>query len=96
MRHSDGDEPCRHVDEWLGCTLIGNLPDDWEVGLLRWSEVPIARAAHWREDLLSPLMTAVRAGEGTPAARSFYQTDFGGGLAASSFPSARRRRIARP
>jgi aromatic ring-opening dioxygenase catalytic subunit (LigB family) len=46
---------------------------------------PCARVAHPREDHLIPLMVAVGAAEDAPGATTYHQTDFAGGLTASSF-----------
>jgi aromatic ring-opening dioxygenase catalytic subunit (LigB family) len=49
------------------------------------TSAPFARAAHPREDHLLPLMTAVGAAEDEPAAVVYYEDDYMGSIATSSF-----------
>ena len=50
-----------------------------------WEEAPAAHIAHPREDHLLPLMAVVGAAWDEPGATTYHQTDFFGGLTASSF-----------
>ncbi|TPK67561.1 dioxygenase [Mesorhizobium sp. B2-4-15] len=85
MRDHSGHEPSRQFDAWLRQTLIDSSPDERVQQLLAWDKVPFARAAHPREDHLIPLMVAVGAARDEPGAVTYHQTDFAGGLTASSF-----------
>ncbi len=53
--------------------------------LVEWEKAPLARSAHPQEDHLIPLMVAVGAAEDERAALVYHQTDFSGGITASSF-----------
>lgn len=72
-------------DDWLQDTLIGADPSERARRLLDWSRAPAARQAHPREDHLIPLMVAVGAAEGEPAALVYHEEDLFGGVTASSF-----------
>ncbi|MBM7049264.1 class III extradiol ring-cleavage dioxygenase [Rhizobium lusitanum] len=85
MRGTSGYEPSRRFDDWLQQTLVHASPDARAEQLLAWEQAPFARAAHPREDHLIPLMVAVGAAEDEPGAVTYHQTDFAGGLTASSF-----------
>ncbi|MGY5805618.1 DODA-type extradiol aromatic ring-opening family dioxygenase [Rhizobium sp. LEGMi12c] len=85
MRGKEGYEPSRQFDAWLQQTLIHSSPYDRAKLLLEWEQAPSARAAHPREDHLIPLMVAVGAARDEPGAVTYHQTDFAGGLTASSF-----------
>lgn len=85
MRGTDGFEPSRRFDAWLQDTLIASPPAEREARLLQWATAPAARAAHPREDHLIPLLVAVGAAGSAQAALTYHQTDFFGGLTASSF-----------
>jgi len=86
MRGSAGHEPSRRFDAWLQRTLVhARTPDERMGRLIDWERAPSARAAHPREDHLLPLMVAVGAAAGEPGAATYHQTDFAGGITASSF-----------
>jgi aromatic ring-opening dioxygenase catalytic subunit (LigB family) len=85
MRSNEGYEPSRQFDAWLQQTLIHSSPYERAKLLLEWEQAPSARAAHPREDHLIPLMVAVGAARDEPGALTYHQTDFAGGLTASSF-----------
>lgn len=78
-------QPSREFDDWLGTTLIDSDPDERVRRLHRWESAPSARFAHPAEDHLIPLMVAVGAAEHEPAVRSYHETEFAGGITASSF-----------
>ncbi|MEE3622942.1 class III extradiol ring-cleavage dioxygenase [Nitrospirillum sp. BR 11752] len=78
-------ESSRQFDDWLQQTVIHAAPDARVARLLDWEQAPAARRAHPREDHLIPLMVAVGAAEAEPATLSYHQTDFAGGITASSF-----------
>ncbi|WP_145732263.1 DODA-type extradiol aromatic ring-opening family dioxygenase [Nitrospirillum pindoramense] len=78
-------ESSRQFDDWLQQTVIHAAPDARVARLLDWEQAPAARRAHPREDHLIPLMVAVGAAEAEPAALSYHQADFAGGITASSF-----------
>ncbi|HEX8233909.1 MAG TPA: class III extradiol ring-cleavage dioxygenase [Caulobacteraceae bacterium] len=83
-RGSAGREPSRVFDAWLQETLAA-APEERTARLLEWERAPAARAAHPQEDHLIPLMAAVGAAEGDPAAIVYHQKDLFGGMTASSF-----------
>ncbi|MBB3610691.1 class III extradiol ring-cleavage dioxygenase [Rhizobium sp. BK602] len=85
MRGTSGHEPSRQFDAWLQQTLVHSSPYDRAERLLEWEQAPCARAAHPREDHLIPLMVVVGAARDEPGAVTYHQTDFAGGLTASSF-----------
>jgi aromatic ring-opening dioxygenase catalytic subunit (LigB family) len=94
MRGSQGFEPSRVFDAWLQETLVRSGPQERTGRLVEWEKAPLARSAHPQEDHLIPLMVAVGAAEDERAALVYHQTDFSGGITASSFrfgeaPSAR-------
>ena len=85
MRGTSGYEPSRHFDDWLQQTLVLASAQEREQRLIAWEQAPSARAAHPREDHLIPLMVTVGAASEEPAAVTYHQTDFIGGLTVSSF-----------
>ena len=85
MRGTGGYEPSRRFDAWLQETLVGAPSQTRTERLIDWKQAPAARAAHPREDHLIPLMVVVGAAETEPGANTYHQTDFFGGLTASSF-----------
>ena len=85
IRGSGGHEPSRQFDAWLQRTLVHSSADERTRGLMDWERAPFARVAHPREDHLIPLMVAVGAAEDAAGVTTYHQTDFGGGLTASSF-----------
>jgi aromatic ring-opening dioxygenase catalytic subunit (LigB family) len=85
MRSSSGYEPSRRFDAWLQQTLVHSSPNDRADRLLEWEQAPFARAAHPQEDHLMPLMVVVGAARDESGAVTYHQTDFAGGLTASSF-----------
>ena len=99
MRGREGFEPSRVFDAWLQDTLVAAAPEERTPRLVNWEQAPMARAAHPQEDHLIPLMAAIGAAEGDPGAVVYHQTDFFGGITASSFrfgdaPAALERRPA--
>ena len=85
MHGTSANEPSRRFDAWLQQTLVQAASDVRAERLLRWEAAPSARIAHPREDHLLPLMVAVGAAWDEPGATTYHQTDFAGGLTASSF-----------
>jgi len=85
LRGTAGHEPSRRFDAWLQETLIATSPSDREARLIDWARAPAARAAHPHEDHLVPLLVAVGAAGSSPAALTYHQKDFAGGITASSF-----------
>lgn len=85
MHGTSGHEPSRLFDTWLRQVLVDTLPTERTQRLIHWEQAPFARAAHPREDHLIPLMVVVGAAENDPGAVTYHQTDFAGGLTASSF-----------
>lgn len=85
MRDSSAREPSRQFDAWLQQTLIQASSDARAARLVDWEAAPAARIAHPREDHLIPLMAVVGAAWDEPGATTYHQTDFFGGLTASSF-----------
>jgi len=85
MRNSRGIEPSRKFDDWLQQTLVRSGPQDRTERLKHWTDAPLARAAHPREDHLVPLMVAVGAAEAEAGFVSYHQADMLGGITASSF-----------
>ena len=85
MGGNSGHEPSRRFDAWLQQTLIHSSPYERAERLVEWEQAPSARAAHPQEDHLIPLMVAVGAARDEPGAVTYHQSDFAGGLTASSF-----------
>lgn len=85
LRGTAGYEASRRFDAWLQETLIATSPSDREAKLIDWARAPAARAAHPHEDHLVPLLVAVGAAGSSPAALTYHQKDFAGGITASSF-----------
>lgn len=85
MRGTSGYEASRRFDAWLQQTLVQASSDERAARLMRWEHAPSARIAHPREDHLLPLMVAVGAAWDELGATTYHQTDFAGGLTASSF-----------
>lgn len=85
MRGTSGYEPSRQFDAWLQQALVQVSPAERAARLIGWERAPCARDAHPREDHLIPLMVAVGAAWDESGATTYHQTDFAGGLTASSF-----------
>ncbi|AYG63842.1 class III extradiol ring-cleavage dioxygenase [Rhizobium jaguaris] len=85
IRGTSGYEPSRQFDAWLQQTLVHSSPYERAERLLEWEQAPSARAAHPREDHLIPLMVVVGAARDEPGVVTYHQTDFAGGITASSF-----------
>jgi aromatic ring-opening dioxygenase catalytic subunit (LigB family) len=85
MRGASAYEPSRQFDAWLQQTLVQASSDQRAERLVGWEEAPAARIAHPREDHLLPLMTVVGAAWDELGATTYHQTDFFGGVTASSF-----------
>ncbi|MEO8203439.1 MAG: class III extradiol ring-cleavage dioxygenase [Betaproteobacteria bacterium] len=77
--------PSKAFDDWLQTTLVGASPAERTARLLKWSDAPSARESHPQEDHLIPLMVAVGAAEGEPAAVVYHEENLFGGVTASSF-----------
>lgn len=78
-----GREPSAAFDGWLQSALPS--PAGRAERLLAWAQAPAARIAHPREEHLLPLMVAAGAAEGDAASCNYHETDFMGGVTASSF-----------
>jgi aromatic ring-opening dioxygenase catalytic subunit (LigB family) len=85
MRGTRGHAPSRRFDAWLQQTLVSGPVADRAGKLMAWETAPAAREAHPDEDHLLPLMVAVGAAGDDPGTLTYHQTDFAGGLTASSF-----------
>ena len=85
IRSPASHEPSRQFDAWLQETLTTCSPDERAQRLIEWEKAPASRIAHPREDHLLPLMAVVGAAEDEPGFTTYHQTDFFGGLTASSF-----------
>lgn len=83
MFNGAGREPSIAFDAWLQQALPS--PEGRAERLQAWAQAPAARLAHAREEHLLPLMVAAGAAEGEPASCIYHQTDYLGGLTASSF-----------
>lgn len=71
-------------DGWLQ-QVMALPPQQRDAALLQWEQAPAARLAHPREEHLLPLMVAVGAAGNDPAQLVYNQSDFMGGVAASSY-----------
>ncbi len=80
---SAGREPSAAFDAWLQTVLPA--PEGRAERLQAWAQAPAARLAHPREEHLLPLMVAAGAAEGDAASCSYHETEFLGGVTASSF-----------
>ncbi|WP_082532766.1 class III extradiol ring-cleavage dioxygenase [Pelomonas sp. Root1237] len=80
---SAGREPSAAFDAWLQSTLPS--PAGRAERLQAWAQAPAARLAHPREEHLLPLMVAAGAAEGEAASCHYHETEFMGGVTASSF-----------
>lgn len=78
-------EASARFDAWLQQTLVQDGPAARSQALLQWDHAPAARLAHPREDHLIPLLVAVGAAEDEAGACVYHQSDFMGGVTASSF-----------
>jgi aromatic ring-opening dioxygenase catalytic subunit (LigB family) len=78
-----GREPSAAFDGWLQSALPS--PAGRAERLLAWAQAPAARIAHPREEHLLPLMVAAGAAEGEAASCNYHETEFMGGVTASSF-----------
>lgn len=72
-------------DAWLQQTLVQGKSAQRSQALRDWQHAPAARLAHPREDHLIPLLVAVGAAEDEPGSCIYHQSDFMGGVTASSF-----------
>ncbi|BEP95380.1 class III extradiol ring-cleavage dioxygenase [Acidovorax sp. A79] len=84
-RGTAGFAPSRQFDGWLQHVLTLASPDERVHQLIDWKNAPAARIAHPREDHLLPLMAVVGAALEEPGQVTYHQTDFFGGITASSF-----------
>jgi aromatic ring-opening dioxygenase catalytic subunit (LigB family) len=80
-----GKEPSRLFDDWLGTTVLGSTGLSRSATLAQWRHAPAALQCHPREEHLIPLMVAAGAAYDDQAVRCYYETDFMGGVTASSF-----------
>lgn len=78
-----GRAPSAAFDAWLQAILP--TPEGRAERLQAWAQAPAARLAHPREEHLLPLMVAAGAAEGEAANCSYHETEFLGGVTASSF-----------
>jgi aromatic ring-opening dioxygenase catalytic subunit (LigB family) len=85
MRTPAAHEPSRQFDAWLQRTLVDASSDERAMRLIDWQSAPAARLAHPREDHLLPLMVVTGAAWEEQGITTYHQTDFFGGLTASSF-----------
>jgi aromatic ring-opening dioxygenase catalytic subunit (LigB family) len=83
MFNGRGQAPSVAFDAWLQSALPA--ADGRAERLAAWELAPAARQAHAREEHLLPLMVAAGAAEGEPGSCDYHQTDYLGGLTASSF-----------
>ena len=72
-------------DAWLNETLLNTSAGFRRERLLQWQSAPAAREVHPREDHLVPLFFAFGAGPEEPCTCVYHETDFAGGITASSF-----------
>jgi len=77
--------PSAAFDAWLGDTLALSDAPARSAALAAWERAPAARLAHPREEHLLPLMVALGAAEGEPAARVYHESGFFGGITVSSW-----------
>jgi aromatic ring-opening dioxygenase catalytic subunit (LigB family) len=77
--------PSREFDAWLNGAILGGSPADRAKLLAAWEAAPSAREAHPREEHLLPLMVAVGAAGDDPAALSYHEKDFLGGITVSNY-----------
>jgi aromatic ring-opening dioxygenase catalytic subunit (LigB family) len=80
-----GKEPSRQFDDWLGFTVLGSTAAARCATLEAWASAPAALQCHPREEHLIPLMVAAGAAFDDVATRCYFETDFMGGVTASSF-----------
>lgn len=78
-----GREPSAAFDAWLQ-TAVPNA-EGRDEQLMAWALAPAARIAHPREEHLLPLMVAAGAAEGDTGSCNYHETEFMGGVTASSF-----------
>ncbi len=78
-----GRQPSVAFDAWLQDALPA--PNGRDERLQAWAQAPAARLAHPREEHLLPLMVAAGAAEGDAATCNYHETEFLGGVTASSF-----------
>jgi len=72
-------------DHWLQNTLLHTDPAQRTAQLNAWSDAPMAREAHPREEHLLPLMVALGAAEQEAATCVYHEKSFFGYLTVSSF-----------
>jgi aromatic ring-opening dioxygenase catalytic subunit (LigB family) len=77
--------PSREFDAWLNGAILGGSPADRAKLLTAWESAPSARESHPREEHLLPLMVAVGAAGDDPAALSYREKDFLGGITVSNY-----------
>jgi aromatic ring-opening dioxygenase catalytic subunit (LigB family) len=77
--------PSREFDAWLNGAVLGGSAADRDKLLSAWETAPSARAAHPREEHLLPLMVAAGAAGDDPAALTYHEKDFLGGITVSSY-----------
>ncbi|CAM3635129.1 DODA-type extradiol aromatic ring-opening family dioxygenase [Roseateles saccharophilus] len=83
LYNEGGRAPSAAFDAWLQAALP---PAEGRAERLQaWAQAPAARLAHPREEHLLPLMVAAGAAEGDAGSCNYHETEFLGGVAASSF-----------
>ena len=83
LYNADGQVPSAQFDAWLQSSL--STPEGRADRLQAWAQAPAARLAHPREEHLLPLMVAAGAAEGDAGTCNYHETEFLGGVTASSF-----------
>lgn len=83
LYNAGGQVPSAQFDAWLQSSL--STPAGRAARLQAWAQAPAARLAHPREEHLLPLMVAAGAAEGDAGTCNYHETEFLGGVTASSF-----------
>ncbi len=83
LYNAGGREPSAQFDAWLQRVLPN--AEGRDVQLQDWSRAPAARLAHPREEHLLPLMVAAGAAGADAGSCTYRETEFLGGVTASSF-----------
>ncbi|MFG6466175.1 DODA-type extradiol aromatic ring-opening family dioxygenase [Roseateles sp. BYS87W] len=83
MFNGRGQAPSVAFDAWLQSALLS--PEGRAERLRAWAQAPAARQAHAREEHLLPLMVAAGAAEGEAGSCNYHETEYLGGITASSF-----------
>lgn len=84
MMGPEAQQPSSEFDAWLQQSLMA--PGQQRLNLLnRWLDAPYARVCHPREEHLVPLFVALGAAENASATRIYHESNFMGGVSASSY-----------